>query len=71
LDEEREGEVALPQESLAALLGVRRPSINKVLRTLERRNLIRTSYGKVELIDPDALRTIAGRRTAHPSTVEP
>lgn len=70
LDEEREGAVALPQESLAALLGVRRPSINKVLRTLERRGVIRTSYGKVELIDADALRTIAARPTAAPSTVE-
>jgi CRP-like cAMP-binding protein len=70
LDEVREGEVALPQESLAALLGVRRPSINKVLRNLERRNLIGTSYGKVELLDPDALRTVAGRRGAPPATVE-
>jgi CRP-like cAMP-binding protein len=61
LDEERGGEVALPQESLAALLGVRRPSINKVLRTLERRDLLRTSYGKVELLDADALRVLAGR----------
>jgi CRP-like cAMP-binding protein len=61
LDEERDGEVALPQESLAALLGVRRPSINKVMRALERRNLVRTSYGRVELLDPDALREAAGR----------
>lgn len=70
LDEERDGEVALPQESLAALLGVRRPSINKVLRTLERRNIIRTSYGRVELIDPEALRTVAGRRNVAIPTVE-
>jgi CRP-like cAMP-binding protein len=61
LDEERDGEVALPQESLAALLGVRRPSINKVMRALERRNLVRTSYGRVELLDLDALREAAGR----------
>jgi CRP-like cAMP-binding protein len=68
LDEERDGEVALPQESLAALLGVRRPSINKVLRTLERRHLVRTSYGKVELLDREGLRTTANRPAAEPST---
>jgi CRP-like cAMP-binding protein len=68
LDEERGGEVALPQESLAALLGVRRPSINKILRTLERRNLVRTSYGKVELLDTDALRAVAGRPGAQTSS---
>jgi CRP/FNR family transcriptional regulator, cAMP and macrophage regulator len=68
LDEERDGEVALPQESLAALLGVRRPSINKVLRLLERRNLVRTSYGKVELLEPDSLQVIAGRPRAETSS---
>jgi CRP-like cAMP-binding protein len=72
LDEERNGEVALPQESLAALLGVRRPSINKVIRALERRNLVRTSYGRVELLDPDALREAAGRPIPeHPSQDSP
>jgi CRP/FNR family transcriptional regulator, cAMP and macrophage regulator len=60
LDEQRDGEVALPQETLAALLGVRRPSINKVLRTLERRHVVRITYGKVVLLDSDALHRLAG-----------
>ncbi len=61
LDEERDGAVALPQDTLAALLGVRRPSVNKVLRAFERRDLVRTSYGRVELIDRVALIRAAGR----------
>ncbi len=61
LDEERDGAVALPQDTLAALLGVRRPSVNKVLRAFERRGLVRTSYGRVELIDREALMRAAGR----------
>lgn len=69
LDEERNGEVPLPPESLVALLGVRRPSINKVMRTLERRNLVRTSYGRVELLDLDALSECRGK--GQPGTVEP
>ncbi len=64
LDEEREGAVALPQETLAALLGVRRPSVNKVLRGFERQGLLRTSYGRVELVDRAALARAAGRRSA-------
>lgn len=61
LDEERDGAVALPQETLAALLGVRRPSVNKVLRAFERRGIVRLSYGRVQLINQDALRRSAGR----------
>lgn len=62
LDEERDDSVALPQESLAALLGVRRPSLNKVLRDLERGGVIKLSYRCVDIADRPAL-VRAARRT--------
>jgi CRP/FNR family transcriptional regulator, cAMP and macrophage regulator len=61
LDEERDGSVALPQESLAALLGVRRPSMNKVLRDLERAGAVRLSYRCVDVADRPTLVRTAGR----------
>jgi CRP-like cAMP-binding protein len=61
LDEEREDSVALPQESLAALLGVRRPSLNKVLRDLERAGVVELSYRRVDIADRRALVRTAGR----------
>lgn len=63
LDEEQGDSVALPQESLAALLGVRRPSLNKVLRELERAGLVRLSYRCVDIADRRALVRVAGRAT--------
>ncbi|HZD78978.1 MAG TPA: Crp/Fnr family transcriptional regulator, partial [Actinomycetota bacterium] len=44
LDEANGTTVELPQASLAALLGVRRQSLNKVLRDLERTGVIALSY---------------------------
>jgi len=64
LDEARDDSVALPQESLAALLGVRRPSVNKVLKDLERAGIVRLSYGRVDLVDRSALTRMAGRTNA-------
>ena len=61
LDEERDDSVALPQESLAALLGVRRPSLNKVLRELEREGVVGLSYRCVDIADRAALVRAAGR----------
>jgi len=61
LDEERDDSVALPQESLASLLGVRRPSLNKVLKDLERAGSVKLSYGCVDIADRGALVRAAGR----------
>jgi Mn-dependent DtxR family transcriptional regulator len=61
LDEERDGSVALPQESLASLLGVRRPSLNKVLKDLERAGSVKLSYGCVDIADRHGLERAAGR----------
>jgi CRP-like cAMP-binding protein len=50
-DEAVEGRVELPQRTLAAMLGVQRPSLNKVLKDLERDGLIRISYSTIEVLD--------------------
>lgn len=54
-DESVDGKVELPQRTLAAMLGVQRPSLNKVLKDLERQGMIRTSYGVIEVLDPAGL----------------
>lgn len=59
LDEQVEGVVALAQSTLAALLGVRRPSLNRVLAEWERAGLVATSYRQVSLTDAKALRRLA------------
>jgi len=60
LDEERDGAVELPQESLAALLAVRRQTVNSVLREFERGGLVQTSYRLVRIEDRAGLEAIAG-----------
>lgn len=37
------------------MLGARRPSLNKVLKTLEAGGLIAIRYGTIHILDPDAL----------------
>lgn len=49
------GQVELPQRTLAAMLGVRRPSLNKVLKDLERQRLIRISYSLIDITDATGL----------------
>ncbi|WP_304453286.1 Crp/Fnr family transcriptional regulator [Nocardiopsis sp. YSL2] len=55
LDESDSGVVALPQRTLAAMLGVRRPSLNKVLKEFERAGLVRVRYAAIDLLDRSAL----------------
>ena len=50
-DEAVDGRVELPQRTLAAMLGVQRPSLNKVLKDLERDGLIQISYSTIEVLD--------------------
>ena len=47
--------VSLPQTTVAALLGVRRPSVNRVLRKFARGGLVEISYGRVQILDAAAL----------------
>jgi CRP-like cAMP-binding protein len=55
LDEAVEGRIPLPQRTLAAMLGVQRPSLNKILKELERDNLIAVRYAAIDILDPAAL----------------
>jgi CRP-like cAMP-binding protein len=56
LDEAVEARVDLAQRTIAAMLGVQRPSINKVIKDFERERLISVGYAVIEITDPDALR---------------
>ena len=55
IDEADDGRVALPQRTLAAMLGVQRPSLNKVLKDLERDGLIRIGYSSIDVLEPARL----------------
>lgn len=56
LDEAVEARVELAQRTIAAMLGVQRPSINKVIKDFERDQLIRVGYAVIEIIDEGGLR---------------
>jgi len=60
LDESVEAKVGLPQRTLAAMLGAQRPSVNKVLRQFEDKQIISLGYGEVRILDTSALEKIAG-----------
>jgi CRP-like cAMP-binding protein len=62
LDESVDDVVALTQTTLAALLGVRRPSVNRVLRRLAKRGLVQPSYGSVHIVNRVRLTAIASTR---------
>ena len=62
LEERVEDVVALPQTTVAALLGVRRPSVNRVLRKFARGGMVEISYGKVKIIDAAALARVTADR---------
>ena len=58
-EEADDGRVPLPQRTLAAMLGVQRPSLNKVLKELERDGLISISYSAIDTLDPGRLARLA------------
>lgn len=59
LDEAVENHVELAQRTIAAMLGVQRPSINKVIKDFERDRLIRVGYAVIEIVDEGGLRARA------------
>jgi CRP-like cAMP-binding protein len=63
LDESVDDVVALPQMTVAALLGVRRPSVNRVLRRFVRRGVVAIGYGKVRIVDRAGLEAAASGST--------
>ncbi len=58
LEERVDDVVNLTQTTVAALLGVRRPSVNRVLKRFARAGMVQVSYGKVQIIDADALAAV-------------
>jgi hypothetical protein len=42
------------------MLGVHRPSLNKVLKQFERRRLLEVGYGEIRLLAPEELARLAG-----------
>ncbi|EPL10091.1 Crp/Fnr family transcriptional regulator [Pseudomonas sp. CF150] len=50
----------LPQEDLAAMLGLSRQTINSLLKALEQQGIIGLSYGAIEIRDLNGLRLAAG-----------
>lgn len=55
LDESLDGSVPLAQRTLAAMLGVQRPSLNKILKEFERQGLIAIHYAGIDLTNTDGL----------------
>jgi CRP-like cAMP-binding protein len=49
----------LPQEDLAAMLGLSRQTINSLLKNLEQQGIIGLSYGAIEVLDLPGLRRAA------------
>jgi CRP/FNR family transcriptional regulator, cyclic AMP receptor protein len=56
---DRHAGIDIAQADLATLCGLSRQTLNKVLTTLEARNIIRCSYRRIEVADPQALRALA------------
>ncbi|HEY9524414.1 MAG TPA: Crp/Fnr family transcriptional regulator [Thermopolyspora sp.] len=59
-DEAHDGQVDLSQQILAAMLGVRRPSLTKILRDFEHRGLIELDYRSITTRDPHGLARATG-----------
>lgn len=56
LDEaDRDGRIVLSQATIAAMLGARRPSVNKVLGELEKSGLVEVSYRNIRIEDRHGL----------------
>jgi hypothetical protein len=60
LDESIDGSVQLAQRTLAAMLGVQRPCLNKILKDFERERLIAILYARIDIVDVDRLTATAG-----------
>jgi CRP/FNR family transcriptional regulator, cyclic AMP receptor protein len=50
-----EGWIALSQPELAKLLAVSLPTLQRILRRLVKDGFLRTSYGRLRVLDRDAL----------------
>jgi CRP-like cAMP-binding protein len=50
--------IRLPQSTLADLLGASRSSVNRILKDLETRGLVRVRYRRVDVVDPIGVRRL-------------
>ncbi|MCW4355860.1 Crp/Fnr family transcriptional regulator [Hoyosella sp. YIM 151337] len=55
IDEAVDGVVELPQKTLAAMLGVQRQSLNRVLKKFERAGFVRVRYSAVDILNMHGL----------------
>jgi CRP-like cAMP-binding protein len=51
--------IPLPQRTLAAMLGVHRPSLNKVLKDFEKKGLLELGYADIQILDYEGLSRLA------------
>lgn len=61
LDESDRDTFPYSQTTIAALLGARRPSVNKVLKDFERRRIVDLGYGSLTITNRAALVVVSGR----------
>lgn len=61
LDEQHDGIVDLSQGTLAAMLGVRRPSVNRIIQRFVGAGLVEVGYGSIKLLDASQLARVAAR----------
>jgi CRP-like cAMP-binding protein len=66
--EAEQGRVRLSQQVLAALVGGRRTSVNRILKGLEARQLIKLRYRQVEIVDPAGLAELADAAAVYSSS---
>lgn len=57
--------IRMPQSALADRLGVSRPTVNRLLKAWKAQGLIDVGYGKVNVLNADALAAILAREREH------
>lgn len=51
-------EIKVSQESLALMINSSRQTVNRLLKEMEKQGLLRSHYGRITLLDSDALKTL-------------
>jgi CRP-like cAMP-binding protein len=52
--------VRLTHATIAELVGARRQSVTRIVRTLRAKKMISSCYGEIEILDPEGLRALVG-----------
>lgn len=64
-----ERELQLSQEEIGYLSGLSRQRANQALQVLEKAGIVRVEYGRVTILDLDALRRFSSSAALHPASV--